>query len=107
VARAREHVGVLHPGETLAVILVTDGWDVGVRLAGELALLPAGTCHVIIADESDSFALEPWQNLPLGGITVLPRFDAADLFTANGAAVAKALGLQLQQPSSTNTRTSR
>jgi hypothetical protein len=96
LARARQLVPTVKPDETLVILLVTDGQDVGTSTAEELALLPPGVVHVVLVDETGENNEANWKALRVGSITRLPNFDnPAEVAWANGAVLAKTLGLVL------------
>ena len=97
LARVRQLVPVIAPDETFAVLLLTDGQDRGPSLEQELEALPAGTVHLVLVDPSGNcWGQEAaWRALPWGSFTRLDSFDPQRVAVASGAALARAIGLEL------------
>jgi hypothetical protein len=104
LARVRQLVPVIAPGETLAVLLLTDGQDRGPSLEQELEALPAGTVHLVLVDPSGNcWGQEAaWRALPWGSFTRLDSFDPQRVAVASGAALGRAIGLELSALPSTH-----
>jgi hypothetical protein len=97
LARVRQLADV-GPDETLAVLLLTDGLDLGAGLEQELAQLPPGAVHLVLVDSSgDCYGQEPaWRALPWGSFTRLGTFQDTDrLAWESGAVLAQAISLEL------------
>jgi VWA domain-containing protein len=98
LARVRELVPHLGAGQKLAVLLLTDGQDLGEGLGPELARLPARSVHLILADPSgDCFGHEAaWRALPWGSFTRLDNLrDHERVAWESGAVIARSIGLRL------------
>ena len=101
LARVRQLVPPIGAGETLAVLLLTDGQDLGEGLESELAQLPARSVHLILADPSgDCFGQETgWRALPWGSFTRLESLrDRTRVAWESGAVLARSIGLELPRP---------
>ena len=98
LARARE----LLPGDsgrTPVVLLLTDGQDLGDGLARELALLPPGSVHLVLADPSGNcWGREAeWRALAWGSFTRLATLsDCRRVAMESGGVIARAIGLQFR-----------
>jgi hypothetical protein len=100
LARVRELVGGAGSGRALAVLLITDGQDLGSGLGPALAQLPARSVHLILVDPSgDCWGQETaWLQLPWGSVTRLENLtDRKRLAWESGAVVARSLGLRLRR----------
>jgi hypothetical protein len=97
LSRVRQLVPVIAPDETLVVVLLTDGQDRGPGLEQELEALPAGTVHLVLVDPSGNCWGDEaaWRALPWGSFTRLDSFDPQCVAVASGAALARAIGLEL------------
>ena len=98
LARVRELVPALSPGQTLAVLLLTDGQDLGAGLDHELAQLPARSVHLLLVDPSgDCYGQEAaWRALPWGSFTRLQNLrNRTRVAWESGAIVARSIGLRL------------
>ncbi len=98
LARVRQIAPPLGADQTLAVLLLTDGQDLGDGLDRELAQLPAGCVHLILADPSgDCFGQESaWRALPWGSFTRLENLrDHRRVAWESGAVLARSIGLEL------------
>jgi hypothetical protein len=98
LARVRQIVPPLGANQTLAVLLLTDGQDLGEGLERELAQLPARSVHLILADPSgDCFGQESaWRALPWGSFTRLENLrDHKRVAWESGAVLARSIGLEL------------
>lgn len=101
LARVRELVPAASPGQTLVVLLLTDGQHLGHGLERELAQLPAHSVHLLLVDPSgDCDGQEgAWRALPWGSLTRLqsPR-DHARVAWESGMVLARSIGLELPLP---------
>lgn len=98
LARVRQVIPPLGASQTLAVLLLTDGQDLGEGLEPELAQLPARSVHVILVDPSgDCFGHEAaWRALPWGSFTRLENLrDHKRVAWESGAVLARSIGLKL------------
>jgi hypothetical protein len=100
VALARVHklIQGTGSGRTLAVLLLTDGQDLGGGLEQALGQLPARSVHLILVDPSgDCWGQEAaWQELPWGSFTRLENLsDRKRLAWETGAIIARSIGLKL------------
>jgi hypothetical protein len=98
LARVRQIVPPLGADQTLAVLLLTDGQDLGEGLERELAKLPMRSVHLILADPSgDCFGQEAaWRALPWGSFTRLENLrDHKRVAWESGAVLAHSIGLEL------------
>ena len=100
VALARVHglIRALPPSRTLAVLMLTDGQDLGSGLEEELAQLPARSVHLLLVDPSgDCCGQEAtWRALPWGSFTRLENLrDPGHVAWESGAVVAHSIGLHL------------
>jgi hypothetical protein len=98
LARARELLPG-DPGRTPVVLLLTDGQDLGDGLARELALLPPGSVHLVLADPSGNcWGREAeWRALAWGSFTRLATLsDRQRVAMESGSVIARAIGLQLR-----------
>jgi hypothetical protein len=98
LARVRELVPALSPGQTLAVLILTDGQDLGAGLEHELAQLPPRSVHLLLVDPSgDCYGQEAaWRALPWGSFTRLENLrDHTRVAWESGAIVARSIGLRL------------
>lgn len=98
LARVRQLVPAADPGLALAILLLTDGQDLGTGLEGELARLPPGSVHVLLVDPSgDCYGQEAaWRTLPWGSFTRLENLrDRTRVAWESGAIVARSIGLRL------------
>jgi von Willebrand factor type A domain len=101
LARVRQLVPMLGPGQTLVVLLLTDGQTLGNGLAEELALLPVGCVHLLLVDPSgDCYGQEAaWQALPWGSFTCLANLrDPRRVAWESGDVLARSIGLELPGP---------
>ncbi len=101
LARVRQLIPPIGAGQTLAVLLLTDGQDLGEGLESELAQLPARSVHLILADPSgDCFGQETaWRALPWGSFTRLENLrDRTRVAWESGAVLARSIGLELPHP---------
>jgi hypothetical protein len=100
LARAYKLIQRSGSGRTLAVLLLTDGQDLGARLEHALRQLPASSVHLILVDPSgDCWGQEAvWRQLPWGSFTRLENVsDRKRLAWESGAVIARSLGLKLPQ----------
>ncbi len=98
LARVRQIALPISADQTLAVLLLTDGQDLGEGLECELAQLPARSVHLILADPSGNcFGQEAaWRALPWGSFTRLENLcDRARVAWESGAVLARSIGLEL------------
>jgi hypothetical protein len=98
LARVRKLVQGTSSGRTLAVLLLTDGQDLGGGLEQALAQLPARSVHLILVDPSgDCWGQEAtWRELPWGSFTRLEGLsDRRRLAWESGAIIARSIGLRL------------
>ena len=101
LARVRQLIPPIGTQQTLAVLLLTDGQDLGEGLESELAQLPARSVHLILADPSgDCFGRETaWRALPWGSFTRLGNLrDRTRVAWESGAVLARSIGLELPRP---------
>lgn len=98
LARARKLIHGTGSGRALAVLLLTDGQDLGAGLEQALEQLPARCVHLILVDPSGNcWGQEAaWRELPWGSFTRLedPR-DRKRLAWESGAVLARSIGLKL------------
>ena len=98
LARVRQIVPPPGADQTLAVLLLTDGQDLGEGLERGLAELPPRSVHLILADPSgDCFGQESaWRALPWGSFTRLENLrDHKRVAWESGAVLARSIGLEL------------
>jgi VWA domain-containing protein len=98
LARVRQLVPVVSQGQTLVVLLLTDGQDLGSGLAGQLAQLPPASVHPLLVDPSGNcYGRETvWQALPWGSFTRLADLhDPQRVAWESGAVIARCIGLDL------------
>jgi hypothetical protein len=98
LARVRQLVPALGPGQTLVVLMLTDGQDLGQGLEQELAQLPVGCVHLLLVDPSgDCYGQEAsWRALRWGSFTRLENFfDPRRVAWESGAVLAGSIGLDL------------
>jgi len=108
LARVRKLIRGTGSGRTLAVLLITDGQDLGVGLEQALAQLPARSVHLTLVDPSgDCWGQEAaWRELPWGSFTRLANLgDHKRLAWESGTVIARSIGLRL--PDRTSGRTQR
>jgi len=101
LARVRQLIPPIGADQTLAVLLLTDGQDLGDGLEHELAQLTARSVHLILADPSgDCFGQQAaWQALPWGSFTRLENLrDHRRVAWESGAVLARSIGLELPHP---------
>lgn len=87
-------------GRTLAVLLLTDGQDLGAGLEQALGQLPAHSVHLILVGSSgDCWGQEAaWLELPWGSFTRLENLsDRKRLAWESGAVIARSIGLKLPE----------
>ena len=90
-------------GRTLAVLLITDGQDLGTGLEQALGQLPARSVHLILVDPSgDCWGQEAaWRELPWGSFTRLESLsDRKRLAWESGTVIARSIGLKLSRRTS-------
>ena len=100
LARVSELVQGTSSGRTLAVLLITDGQDLGAGLEQTLGQLPARSVHLILVDPSgDCWGQEAvWRELPWGSFTRLESLtDRKRLAWESGAVIARSVGLRLSR----------
>jgi hypothetical protein len=98
LARVHQIIPPSSSGQNLAVLLLTDGQDLGEGLEHELAQLPARCVHLLLADPSgDCFGHElAWRALPWGTFTRLENLrDCRQVAWESGAVFARSIGLRL------------
>jgi len=98
LARVRRLVPAVSPGQTLVVLLLTDGQDLGDGLTGQLAQLPPASVHLLLVDPSGNcFGQETaWRALPWGSLTRLANLhDPQRVAWESGAVIARCIGLDL------------
>jgi hypothetical protein len=103
LARVRTLTQGTSSGRTLAVLLVTDGQDLGAGLEEALGQLPARSVHLILVDPSgDCWGQEAaWRELPWGSFTRLENLgDRRRLAWESGAVIARSIGLKLPRRTS-------
>jgi hypothetical protein len=103
LARVRKLICGNSSGRTLAVLLITDGQDLGTGLDKALKQLPARSVHLILVDPSgDCWGQETaWRALPWGSFTRLESLcDHKRLAWESGAVIAGSIGLRLAQRTS-------
>jgi hypothetical protein len=101
LARVRQLVPAVSPGQTLAVLMLTDGQDLGAGLEHELAQLPPSSVHLLLVDPSgDCYGQETeWRALPWGSFTRLENFrDHQRVAWQSGAVLARSIGLEFRGP---------
>jgi von Willebrand factor type A domain len=106
LARVCKLVQGTSSGRTLAVLLITDGQDLGTGLEQALGQLPARSVHLILVDPSgDCWGQDAaWRELPWGSFTRLENLsDPKRLAWESGAVIARSIGLRL--PARTSSRT--
>jgi hypothetical protein len=97
LGRVREIIRGTGPGRTLAVLLITDGQDLGTGLESALGQLPARSVHLILVDPSgDCWGQETaWRQLPWGSFTRLENLtDRKRLAWESAAVIARSVGLR-------------
>jgi hypothetical protein len=106
-AVALDRVGKLIQGtgssRTLAVLLLTDGQDLGVGLEQALEQLPIRSVHLLLVDPSgDCWGQEAaWRRLPWGSFARLGDLsDRERVACESGAIIARSIGLKLPQRTS-------
>jgi hypothetical protein len=100
LARVRKLIEGTGSGRTLAVLLLTDGQDLGGGLEQALGQLPACSVHLILVDPSgDCRGQEAaWRELPWGSFTRLENLgDRKRLAWESGAVIARSIGLKLPE----------
>jgi hypothetical protein len=100
LARVRKLIQGTGSGRTLAVLLLTDGQDLGAGLEQALGQLPAHSVHLIFVDPSgDCWGQEAaWRELPWGSFTRLENLnDRKRLACESGTVIARSIGLTLPQ----------
>lgn len=100
LARVNRLVQGSGSGRTLAVLLLTDGQDLGAELEQALGQLPVHSVHLILVDPSgDCWGQEAaWLELPWGSFTRLENLsDRKRLAWESGAVIARSIGLKLPQ----------
>lgn len=103
LARVRKLIHGNSSGRTLAVLLITDGQDLGTGLNQALRQLPARSVHIILVDPSgDCWGQEAaWQELPWGSFTRLESLDDHKRVAwESGAVIADSIGLRLSRRAS-------
>jgi hypothetical protein len=100
VALARVHklIERTSSGRTLAVLLITDGQDLGAGLEQALGQLPDRSVHLILVDPSgDCWGQQAaWQELPWASFTRLENLsDRRRLAWECGTVIARSIGLKL------------
>jgi hypothetical protein len=107
LTRVRTLIQGTSSGRTLAVLLLTDGQDLGAGLEQALGQLPARSVHLILVDLSgDCWGQEAaWRELPWGSFTRLENLsDRKRLAWESGAVIARSIGLKLPHRTSGRTR---
>jgi hypothetical protein len=97
LARVHELIHGTGSGRTLAVLLITDGQDLGAGLGTALEQLPARCVHLILVDPSgDCWGQETaWRQLPWGSFTRLANLtNRKRLAWESGAVIARSVGLR-------------
>lgn len=103
LTRVRKLTQRTSSGRTLAVLLLTDGQDLGTGLEQALGQLPARSVHLILVDPSgDCWGQEAaWRELPWGSFTRLESLgDRGRLAWESGAVIARSIGLKLPRRTS-------
>jgi hypothetical protein len=98
LARVHQLVPMVSAGQTLVVLLLTDGQDLGDGLAGQLAQLPPASVHLLLVDPSGNcYGRETaWHTLPWGSFTRLADLhDPQRVAWESGAVIARSIGLDL------------
>ena len=98
LARVRQLVPAVSPGQTLVVLLLTDGQDLGDGLEHRLVQLPPGSVHLLLVDPSGNCDGQEraWQALPWGSFTRLADLhDPQRVAWESGAVIARSIGLDL------------
>ncbi len=98
LARVRQLVPAVSPGQTLVVLLLTDGQDLGDGLEHRLVQLPPGSVHLLLVDPSGNCDGQEraWQALPWGSFTRLANLhDPQRVAWESGAVIARSIGLDL------------
>jgi hypothetical protein len=98
LTRVRKLIQGASSGRTLAVLLLTDGQDLGTGLEQALGQLPARSVHLILVDPSgDCWGQElAWRELPWGSFTRLESLsDRKRMAWESGAVIARTIGLKL------------
>jgi hypothetical protein len=107
LARVRKLIQGTSSGRALAVLLITDGQDLGAGLEQALGQLPARSVHLILVDPSgDCWGQEAaWRELPWGSFTRLENLsDRKRLAWESGAVIARSIGLKLSYRTSGRTQ---
>lgn len=107
LTRVRKLIQGTGSGRTLAVLLLTDGQDLGTGLEQALGQLPARSVHLILVDPSgDCWGQEAtWRELRWGSVTRLENLsDRRRLAWESGAVIACSIGLKLPRRASGHTR---
>jgi hypothetical protein len=100
LARVRTLINGNNSGRTLAVLLITDGQNLGTGLDKALWQLPAGSVHLIlVAPARDCWGLETaWRELRWASVTRLASLsDHKRLAWESGTVIARRIGLRLSQ----------
>jgi hypothetical protein len=103
LTRVRKLIRENSSGRTLAVLLITDGQNLGTGLDQALRQLPARSVHLILVDPSgDCWGQEAaWRELPWGSFTRLESLsDHKRLARESGTVIARSIGLRLSQRTS-------
>lgn len=97
IGRVREIIRGTGSDRSLAVLLITDGQDLGTGLEPALGQLPARSVHLILVDPSgDCWGQEKvWRQLPWGSFTRLENLtDPMRLAWESAAVIARSVGLR-------------
>jgi hypothetical protein len=97
LVRVRKLIQGTGYGRTLAILLLTDGQDLGAGLEQALRQLPAHSVHLILVDPSgDCWGQEAaWRQLPWGSFARLENLsDPKRLAWESGTVIAHSIGLK-------------
>lgn len=98
LARVRQLVHPPGPGQILAVLMITDGQDLGEGLGRELTQLPPGSVHLLLVDPTGDCSGQEtvWRTLPWASFTRLQNLrNHKRLAWESGAVLARSIGLKL------------
>jgi hypothetical protein len=98
LARVRKLIRGNSSGRTLAVLLITDGQNLGTGLDQALKQLPARSVHLILVDPSgDCWGQEAaWRELPWGSFSRLESLSHHKRMAwESGTVIARSIGLRL------------
>lgn len=98
LARVAQLTQAADPSRTLAVLMLTDGQDLGEGLERELTQLPPRSVNLLLVDPSgDCYGQEAaWRALPWGSFTRLENLrDGKRVAWESGTVLAHSLGLRL------------